>query len=203
MSAQPSSKSRVPRQVVLASTSPYRRELLSRLRLPFEVKAPGVDEAIIAGESPADRAQRLAREKAQAVAGAYASALIIGSDQVAALGETILDKPGSFQNAREQLRRSSGKELIFHTALSVLDSRTRAASDRLVLYRVRFRTLTDEAIERYLHADQPFDCAGAAKCESLGIALIERMTGDDPTALIGLPLIALSEILRHHGFELP
>ncbi len=203
MPAQAPATVRAPRQLVLASTSPYRRELLGRLRVPFEVHAPGVAETLRDGEHPADRAQRLAQEKARAVVSPFPSALIIGSDQVAALGEAILDKPGSFANARDQLRRSSGNEVNFYTALSVLDARSGETSDRLVIYRVKFRSLTDAAIERYLHADAPFDCAGAAKCESLGITLIERMIGDDPTALIGLPLIALSEILRRHGFELP
>lgn len=191
------------RQLVLASTSVYRRELLERLRVPFQSVPPGVDEVIRDQEPPAKRAQRLAIEKARAVRAQFPEALIIGSDQVAALDEAILDKPGNFANAREQLRRSSGREVCFHTALSVLDARSGESSDRLVPFRVRFRHLDDAAIERYLHAEQPYDCAGAAKSEGLGITLIERMAGDDPTALIGLPLIALAAILRQHGYALP
>ncbi len=203
MYAQSTAVVRSPRQLVLASTSTYRRELLARLRLPFEVRAPGVTETLIEAEGPADRAQRLAAEKARAVAPHFPSALIIGSDQVAALGELVLDKPGDFTNARDQLRRSSGNVVRFFTALSVLDAHTGESSGRLVIYQVKFRPLSDDAIERYLHAEEPYDCAGAAKAEGLGITLIERMTGDDPTALIGLPLIALSDILRRHGFALP
>lgn len=194
---------RPPRQLVLASTSVYRRELLGRLRVPFQSAAPGVDEAIRDQEPPAERARRLAIEKARAVRAQFPEALIIGSDQVAALDDAILDKPGDFENAREQLRRSSGREVCFHTALSVLDALSGASSDRVIPFRVRFRHLDDAAIERYLRAEQPYDCAGAAKAEGLGITLIEHMTGDDPTALIGLPLIALAAILRQHGFALP
>jgi septum formation protein len=190
-----------PRRLVLASTSRYRRELLARLRLDFTVAAPGVDEDYRDGEAPAVRAERLAVAKAEAVAAAHPEALIVGSDQVAALGDHILDKPGNYENALVQLRAASGKRVAFYTAVAVHDARRRATSARVVPYYAEFRTLDDREIDRYLRADEPYDCAAAAKAESLGIALLTRMEGDDPTAIIGLPLIALSALLRQHGLS--
>ena len=186
-------------QLVLASTSPYRRELLTRLRLPFETASPGVDEAERANETPLARAERLAGEKARAVAQRFPDALIIGSDQVAALDDQILDKPGNFENAFRQLTLMRGKRVAFYTAIALHSPRLARTSTRVVPYWVEFRDSTDRQIEAYLHAEQPYDCAASAKAEALGIVLIRRMEGDDPTALIGLPLIALTELLTQYG----
>ena len=190
-------------RIVLASTSPYRRELLARLRLPFEVASPGVDESERPNEPAAVRAERLAVAKAHAVAPRYPDALIIGSDQVAALGSTVLDKPGDFARAARQLRLASGRRVAYYTAVALHDARSDSTSARVVPYYVEFRDLEDREIEAYLRADEPYDCAGAAKVESLGIALLSRMEGEDPTALVGLPLIALGEMLRAHSVLVP
>lgn len=190
-------------KLILASTSPYRRELLSRLGIPFEVAAPGADETRLPGEAPQAMAERLARAKAQAVAAAFPDALIIGSDQTAVCGDEILGKPGSHENAVRQLRLMSGRETAFITALCVLSTQTGESSVRTVPYYVQFRQLSDTTIERYLTREKPYDCAGSAKAEALGVALIERMRGDDPTALMGLPLIALVDLLREFGVEIP
>ena len=187
------------RRLVLASTSKYRRALLERLGLAFEVAAPRVDEQPLTGEAPAGTALRLARLKAQSLAGRYPDALIIGSDQVAALGNERLDKPGSHENAVRQLRRVSGRTADFHTAVALLDSRTGKLDSRVIPCRVTFRTLDDARIEAYLRREQPYDCAGSAKAEGLGITLIARMQTDDPTSLIGLPLIALTGMLENAG----
>lgn len=187
--------------LVLASTSPYRRILLERLGLAFSVANPGIDETRQSGEKPAELVLRLAVAKAQAVAHQYPDAHIIGADQVAILGEEILGKPGDHANAVLQLRRLSGKSATFLTAICVLDVRTGDTRSRLVPYQVSFRKLDDSFIERYLAREQPYDCAGSAKAEALGIVLIERMRGDDPNALIGLPLIALVDLLREHGIN--
>ncbi len=189
--------------LILASTSRYRRELLSRLRLPFDVAAPGVDETERPDEPPAVRAERLALEKALAVARDRSEGLIIGSDQVAALDTQILDKPGNFERAFDQLQRARGREVIFHTAVALVDAATGQSTVRLVPYVVVFRQYGDAEIERYLKLEEPYDCAASAKAEALGITLIESMRGDDPTALIGLPLIALSALLRQHGVPIP
>jgi septum formation protein len=187
------------RRLVLASTSRYRRELLARLGLAFEVAAPGVEEQVLAGEAPAETALRLAALKARSVQKQFADALIVGSDQVAALGRERLDKPGNHDAAVRQLRRLSGGAADFHTAVSVLDSRRNEIQSRVVPCRVQFRTLDEQRIEAYLRREQPYDCAGSAKSEGLGIALIARMETDDPTSLIGLPLIALTEMLERAG----
>ncbi|TSA10748.1 MAG: septum formation inhibitor Maf [Betaproteobacteria bacterium] len=187
------------RLIVLASTSSYRRELLSRLGLPFEVAPPGVDEIALPNEAPQDTARRLAEAKARAVAARFPLALVIGSDQVAVLEGTTLGKPGNHANALRQLMTMRGKEVIFHTALCLCDAASGQAETRVVPYRVRFRDYSDEQIERYLQREQPYDCAGSARCEGLGIALIAKMHGDDPNALIGLPLIALTEMLAAQG----
>jgi septum formation protein len=185
--------------LILASTSRYRQELLSRLRLPFEAIAPQVDETPLPGEAPAALAERLALAKARAVAATHAHAVVIGSDQVADLDGEALGKPGSHDAAHAQLRRMSGREVVFQTAVAVVAPGL-AAIERAEV-RVRFRALSDAAIDAYLHADQPYDCAGSAKVESLGIALLEAVESDDPTALIGLPLIRTCQLLRRAGLE--
>lgn len=185
--------------LILASTSRYRQELLSRLRLPFEAVAPQVDETPLPGEAPAALAERLALAKARAVAATHADAVVIGSDQVADLDGEALGKPGSHEAAHAQLRRMSGREVVFQTAVAVVAPGL-AAIERAAV-RVRFRELTDAAIDAYLHADQPYDCAGSAKVESLGIALLDAVQSDDPTALIGLPLIRTCQLLRRAGVE--
>lgn len=188
-----------PRRLVLASTSRYRRELLARLGLPFECVDPGVAEEARANEAPAETAGRLALAKAAATASRFPQALVIGADQVAHCGELRLDKPGNHERAVRQLTAVSGKIVSFETAVALLDARTGDAQARVVGTRVHFRSLTPAAIEAYLRRDRPYDCAGSAKAESLGIALIARIDSDDPTALIGLPLIALSEMLGAAG----
>ena len=193
----------LPRPLVLGSTSPYRRELLSRLGLPFDVAAPEVDETPHPGETPAALAQRLALAKARAVAVRFPSALVIGSDQVADLAGEPLGKPGNHERAVAQLRRLSGRTVVFQTALAVVCAETGFEQADLAPVRVVFRTLDDEAIERYLRAERPYDCAGSAKSEGLGIALLEQIDSDDPTALIGLPLIRTSTLLRAAGAVVP
>lgn len=187
------------RRLVLASTSPYRRQLLERLGLAFEVAAPGVSEEVLPGETPAETAVRLSALKARALEARYPDALIIGSDQVASSADRRLEKPGSHERAREQLRALSGRSADFHTALSLFDAATRALESRIVHCRVTFRPLDERRIEAYLRREQPYDCAGSAKAEGLGIALIARIETDDPTSLIGLPLIALTEMLERAG----
>jgi septum formation protein len=187
--------------LVLASTSPYRRLLLQRLQLDFAVAAPQVDETPLAGEPPAATASRLAQAKARAVAPAFPGALIIGSDQVAEVDGERLDKPGTHARAVAQLRLLSGRTATFHTAVALLNAATGALHTRLVPTRVVFRELSDAMIESYLRKEQPYDCAGSAKSEGLGIALLRAIDGDDPTALIGLPLIALTELLGAEGIE--
>jgi septum formation protein len=190
-----------PRRLVLASTSRYRRALLERLGLPFECADPRVDETPHPGEGAAAIAQRLAEAKARAVAGRFPDALIIGADQVASCEDRTLDKPGSHDNAVLQLALLSGKTAVFDTAVAVLDAQSNLLLSRVVICRVTFRTLDADRIERYLRREQPYDCAGSAKAEGLGIALIERIETDDPTSLIGLPLIAVSELLRDAGCD--
>jgi septum formation protein len=186
-----------PRRLVLASTSRYRKELLGRLGLAFEVAAPEADESPLPGESPADLALRLAVLKARSVR--TANALIIGCDQSAALEGHIIGKPGSHDVAVRQLRELSGKAADFHTAVALLDSTTGSIESRLVACRVTFRSLDERRIEAYLRREQPYDCTGSAKAEGLGIALIARIETEDPTSLIGLPPIALTELLEHAG----
>ena len=187
---------------MLASTSPYRRKLLERLRLPFDVVAPGVDETPLAGETPAALTLRLAIAKARAVAKDRPDALVIGSDQVAALDGEALSKPEVHERAVAQLRRMRGRRVQFLTALAVHCEATAKTVARTVPYVVEFRAFTDRQLEDYLRAEQPYDCAGSAKADGLGIALIRRMEGDDPNALIGLPLIALIELLAEHGYDI-
>jgi septum formation protein len=189
--------------LVLASTSVYRRQLLDRLGLAYAVEAPGVDEIQQEHESPAALSERLARDKAMAVARRHPQAWVIGSDQVAERDGLALGKPGDHERAVAQLRAASGRPVRFHTALCLC----RAASDGAMSHRdvteVRFRELDDATIERYLRAERPYDCAGSFKSEGLGIALFESIRSEDPTALIGLPMIALAKALREAGFELP
>jgi septum formation protein len=187
--------------LVLASTSVYRRELLTRLRLEFETFAPNIDETPLAGEAPEATALRLAHAKARAAAAFYPSAVIIGSDQAAELGRSRLDKPGNRERAQEQLQRVSGHEVVFHTAVCVLQAQSGRMQDRVVPTRVRFRRLTLSQISAYLDREQPYDCAGSAKSEGLGIALLEQIRGEDPTSLIGLPLIALVSLLSDAGLR--
>lgn len=187
--------------LVLASTSRYRRELLARLRLPFEAVAPEVDETPHPGEAPADLATRLALAKARAVAERRADAVVIGSDQVADLDGTPIGKPGTHERAVGQLRAMRGRMVVFQTAVAVL--RPAAGFERVMLapVRVRFRALDDEEIEHYLRLEQPYDCAGSAKSETLGIVLLDAIESDDPTALVGLPLIRTSALLREAGLD--
>ncbi|MGQ0511560.1 MAG: Maf family protein [Betaproteobacteria bacterium] len=193
------SNSPAPRRLVLASTSRYRRELLDRLGLRFETASPGSDEAPLPGESPSATATRLAILKARAVANRFPDALIIGSDQVASCEGVILDKPGSHENARRQLAHMSGKTARFDTAVALLDAASGFVASRVVPCDVAIRQLTAAQIENYLLREQPYDCAGSAKSEGLGIALMESLRTDDPTALVGLPLIALTELLEQAG----
>jgi septum formation protein len=186
-------------QIVLASTSKYRRELLARLGLPFEVASPHVDETALPNEAPQDTAWRLAEAKARAVAVRFPQAIVIGSDQVAVLEDMPLGKPGDHATALRQLKAMRGKEVVFHTALCLCNAASGQAQTRIVPFYVRFRDYSDAQIERYLQREQPYDCAGSARCEGLGIALIAEMRGDDPSALIGLPLIALTEMLAAQG----
>lgn len=189
--------------LILASSSRYRRELLQRLGLVFDCVAPEVDETPRAGESPRALALRLALAKAERVAGAQPQALVIGSDQVLDFDGQPQGKPGDHARATEQLRRLSGQEVVFHTALAVCCRARGFLRSSVAEVRVRFRELTHAEIERYLRADQPYDCAGSARSESLGIALLERMDSDDPTALIGLPLIRTAAMLREAGLAIP
>jgi septum formation protein len=185
--------------LVLASTSPYRRELLARLQLQFEVMSPGVEESPLPGEAPPATALRLAEAKARAGALRYPEALIIGSDQVAELDGQRLEKPGTHDLAVEQLEQASGRVAVFHTAVAVLNASSGRLHTRVVPSRVTFRRLSRLQIEAYLQREQPYDCAGSAKSEGLGIALLRSIEGDDPTALIGLPLIALVDMLEQEG----
>lgn len=195
-------------RLILASSSAYRKELLSRLRLPFEVAVPDIDETPHAGETPSATALRLAREKAAAVAARHPGSVVIGSDQVATLDDRQIGKPGNHANALAQLQNMRGREVVFHTALCVWDGRAdapdiaeTAAQLVNVQTRVTFRNLADAELDAYLRIEQPYDCAGSAKNEALGIALLERIDSSDPTALTGLPLIALTGMLRKLGFS--
>lgn len=187
--------------LILGSTSRYRRELLERLRLPFAVVSPEVDETPAPGEAPAALACRLALAKARAVASAHPGAVVIGSDQVADVDGQPMGKPGNHERAVAQLRTLSGRQVVFQTAVAVVRADTGFAEVSLAPVKVRFRALADAEIERYLRLEQPYDCAGSAKCETLGIALLEAIESDDPTALIGLPLIRTAQLLRAAGLD--
>lgn len=186
-------------QIVLASTSPFRRELLTRLGLPFEAAAPDTDESPLPGESPEATALRLSEAKAKAVAGRFPGALIIGSDQVAVLDGEIYGKPGTHERAVEQLRTMRGRTVNFFTGLCLYNAATGRAHVRGIPTLVTFRQLTDTEIENYLRREKPYNCAGSAKSEGLGIAVIAAMEGTDPNALVGLPLIALCDLFREEG----
>lgn len=187
--------------LILASSSPYRRALLERLGLSFEVDVPDVDEQRSDEEAPAELVARLAKAKARAVAARHPGALVIGSDQVASIDEQLLGKPGSFERAMRQLRQASGRCVTFYTGLCLLDAARGGDETRVVPFKVHFRRLSDEQIAHYLERERPFDCAGSFKSEGLGAALFERMQGDDPSALIGLPLIELVRMLERAGYE--
>ncbi len=190
------------RTLILGSTSRYRRELLERLRIPFDVASPDVDETPRNGEAPAALALRLALAKAQAVAARFPQAVVIGSDQVADLQGEALGKPGTHERAVQQLRRMRAQTVVFQTAVSVVCLASGFAQTELAAVRVQFRHLSDAEIEAYLQAEQPYDCAGSAKSEGLGIALLEHIDNDDPTALVGLPLIRTCRMLRAAGLAL-
>jgi septum formation protein len=190
------------RKLILGSTSPYRRELLARLRIPFEVAAPDVDESAQACETPQQLACRLAMAKARAVAAQFPACVVIGSDQVADLDGQALGKPGDHARAATQLQQMRGKTVIFQTAVAVVCQQSGFCQQALAPVKVTFRMLSDEEIELYLRAEQPYDCAGSAKSEGLGITLLESIENDDPTALVGLPLIRTSQMLRAAGIAL-
>lgn len=190
-------------RIVLGSTSRYRADLLRRLVLDFEQSAPGTDETPLTGEAPAQRALRLAIAKAEATASGWRDALVIGSDQVAELDGRILDKPGTAERAHTQLTASSDREVHFHTALCLLDTRNGRRHTHVDHTCVRFRKLTAAEITRYIEREHPLDCAGSFKCEGLGISLFESIDNRDPSALVGLPLIALARMLREAGVALP
>ena len=189
-------------QLVLASTSPFRRELLQRLGIPFTTAAPDVDESPLPGEAADELVRLLSASKARAVGRTHAG-LIIGSDQVATIGETILGKPGNHERAFEQLQQLTGRTVIFHTGLCLLDTAQDIQQLDVIPFTVEFRQLSTTQIERYLRREQPYNCAGSFKSEALGITLFRRMSGDDPTALIGLPLIRLTDMLAAAGVTLP
>ena len=196
MSAMPD----IPR-LILASTSRYRRELLQRLRMPFEVVSPDVDESPRPGEAPGALAARLALAKAEAVVARQSDAVVIGSDQVAELDGETIGKPHTHARAVAQLRAMSGRRVVFHTAVAVVRRERGFAQALLAPVVVTFRVLTDADIDHYLRTEQPYDCAGSAKCETLGIALLAAIDSDDPTALVGLPLIRTCELLREAGLD--
>jgi MAF protein len=189
--------------IVLGSTSPFRRELLNRLGLSFVTAAPEIDEAAKPGELPQQLVERLAREKAQAVAADHPNALVIGSDQVACIDDTVMGKPGDRDTAIAQLLQASGRSVTFYTGLCLLNTATGEAQVVCEPFKVHFRNLDQAAIERYLDAEEPYNCAGSFKSEGLGIALFEKMQGDDPNALIGLPLIRLVSMLEQEGVHIP
>jgi septum formation protein len=194
--------SKLQRALILGSTSRYRRELLQRLRVPFEVVSPDVDETPLANEAPQALATRLALAKAKAVAALHPNAVVIGSDQVADLNGEPLGKPGTHERAVLQLQRMRGQTVVFQTAVSVVCQASGFEQTELAQIKVRFRELSDAEIEAYLRAEEPYDCAGSAKSEGLGIALLDAIDNDDPTALIGLPMIRTARLLRAAGIDL-
>jgi septum formation protein len=187
--------------LILASSSEYRRQLLQKLQIPFNSISPKIDETALEGEKPHQTALRLAQEKAKKIGAEYSHALVIGCDQVATLDGVELGKPGNHQNANKQLQMMRGREVTFHSALCLYNAATGNMQTDVVPYLVRFRQLSDEQIESYLNKEQPYQCAGSAKSEGLGIALMERMIGEDPNALIGLPLIKLISMLQNEGIS--
>ena len=204
-SAQQTDITRLPdgRQLILASSSPYRRELLARLDLPFIAQSPQVDETALPDESAPALTERLARDKAQAVASLHPHSLVIGSDQLALLDQQILGKPGNHTRAVQQLRAASGKVVTFYTGLCLIDSDSGRIQSEVIPFKVWFRDLTDSLIERYLCRETPYQCAGSFKSEGLGIVLFRRLEGDDPNALVGLPLIRLVDMLIQENINIP
>lgn len=189
-------------QLILASSSPYRRAILDKLKLNFEANSPDIDESQLENESAQDYVARLALSKARALQTLYPDALIIGSDQTAIINDTIIGKPGSHENAVKQLLDASGQVITFLTAVSILNCRTNQTQTEVVPFNVHFRKLDTQMINNYLHAEQPYDCAGSFKSEGLGIALFDRLEGDDPNTLIGLPLIRLTRMLENEGIKI-
>ncbi|MCK5092800.1 MAG: septum formation inhibitor Maf [Gammaproteobacteria bacterium] len=189
-------------QIILGSTSPYRKELLQRFDLAFESAAPDIDESRLAGETPQALVARLAEQKARAVAESYTDALVIGSDQVAVLNNEVLGKPGNHEKAVVQLEKASGETVAFYTGLCLYNTSSKNLQVDVIPFNVIFRKLTRDQIENYLKAEQPYDCAGSFKSEGLGVALFERMEGEDPSALIGLPLIRLCRMLEQEGVKI-
>ncbi|NOR42158.1 MAG: septum formation inhibitor Maf [Gammaproteobacteria bacterium] len=189
-------------KIVLGSTSPFRKALLERLHIEFTCDSPNIDETPLENETVEDMVVRLAIAKAQAISDNHSDALIIGSDQSAVLDNEKLSKPGNFENAFKQLTRASGKSITFQTGLCLLNTKTNNIQSACIPYTVVFKTLTPTMIENYLHKEEPYNCAGSFKSEALGIALFERFEGDDPNALIGLPLIALVNFLSNEGFSI-
>lgn len=188
-------------QIILASTSPYRKQILEKLNVSFETTSPNVDETALSDESPSNLVNRLAVAKAQAVSNQFPSALIIGSDQVAVIDNNILGKPGNHENAVRQLQNASGKRVTFLTGLALLNTSTGNIQSEVVPFHVEFRELSASMIEKYLQTEQPYNCAGSFKSEGLGIVLFERLEGDDPNTLMGLPLIRLCRMLEHEGIS--
>lgn len=191
----------MPRSLILGSTSPFRQELLSRLGIPFDTATPNINESRLENESPIHLVERLALEKAKNVSRRFPDALIIGSDQVACIDDEILGKPGNRENAIAQLQKASGRTVVFFTGLCLLNAVTQKAQSFVEPFNVHFRKLNDEQIERYVDRERPFNCSGSFKSEGLGIALFERLEGDDPNALIGLPLIRLIKMLENEGIQ--
>ena len=189
-------------KLVLGSSSPFRKDLLERLMVPFETANPDIDESPLDNESPIELVERLAIEKAKAVAKDYPAALVIGSDQVALHGDEIVGKPHTHERAIEQLKTASGNEIKLYTGLALLNSETGSLQSEVIPFTVHFKTLSEQVIESYLRKEKPYNCAGSVKSEGLGIALLERFEGDDPNALIGLPLIRLVAMLENEGFQL-
>ena len=189
-------------QLILGSSSPYRRELLQRLRLPFTVVSPRIDEIPLAGETPPETALRLAVAKARHIAQTHPDAFIIGADQVATVNGEQIGKAGGFDKALAQLQAMRGQTVLFHSALCLYDARNDSVDARDIITRATFRDLPDDELSAYLRIEQPYDCAGSAKVEALGITILEKVESDDPTALIGLPLIALTDMLRKAGVNL-
>jgi MAF protein len=189
-------------QLVLASSSPYRKQLLERLSVPFSSQSPDIDESALVNETPSDTVLRLAQEKAEALRQTFPEHLIIGSDQIAVHANTLINKPGDYGNACLQLQRFSGQSVHFLTALCVLNTLDKKLSSAVIPTEVQFRKLRDAEIAQYLSHEQPYDCAGSFKAEGLGIALFEKISSDDPTAIIGLPLIKLSQMLTEHSYEI-
>ena len=203
--SKPNIEKKTSCRLILGSSSAYRRALLERLGIPFSIISPDIDETPLENEHPTATARRLAREKAQAVATQLRSdqidSLIIGSDQVAVVGDQVYGKPGSYEKAIEQLQMLSGQTVVFETALCLYDARNGHVQEEVISTEVEFRDLSLEEIKAYLQREPAYDCAGSAKSEALGIALLDRLSGDDPTALVGLPLIALCRMLRHAGLN--